>query len=230
MDFIIAIGILVAFYFVKRKSGNIKDFLNKKVNNSTHYSNRTSSSKIYERATKKSKKKSDNSNVEKFLYDRLAEMKTDYTKFPFKDKFTVKSKDDLTFTFENKDILLIKKIKNDYILYSIKTISGKKKGKNANLDYKLAIIFLEYFAASYKEAVGRNASHSERFKNRQTGKLYTKQQLKEQETYYKLLDVYESRIEHLDKLDNSDTSRHSLENELKVVERKLNKIKPKTGL
>ncbi len=226
MEILYIIAILVAFYFFKKK--NILNKIKNKSNNSTHYSQRVS-----KKTNNSSKKKNISSNIEIFLYEKLALMKKDFVNNPYSDKFSF-SEINRRFIFENGDILQMRLDNNIYKLEYITSnrFSKKKEGKSAILSFGFANVFNDFYAQTLKSSSTRGQSHTNIHKKTKhnNNNLYTDLQLEEQDKYYKLLDIYEKRKSQLDKLSVHDSSKYTLENELKVVERKLLKIKPRTGL
>lgn len=223
-EVIIFLVALVAFYIYSNKNTLLK--YKKKTNNSTHYSNRDDK-------FRKSKSSSTETHykIEKFVYEKLAAMKKDYETAPYIDKFK-KINNHFSYIFENGDILQVK-TKDDEIHrldFISKNKYGKKIGKTAITTIELTNIILNYYQKSLTDSYHRNATQSEIFKKKILTNKYTKTEQKQQEIYYKLMDVYNSRKYQLDNLDKNDNSKKSLENELLVVKRKIKLIKPKTGL
>jgi len=205
---IIVLAILIGFYYFKK--GNYK----------------TKFSTNFKSKSKTESKKSKNSD----FFDILVNMKKDFIQDPYVDK--LKANDNIySYTFMNGDLLFLDL---SSLILPILKMKTHNKTKIININTNQAKIFADLFLQIVNSATTRTSnSRYSQFKTSyetKTGKLYTDSQLKEQKTYDKLVRIYNLRKNQLNTMNSSNPNRNNLENELNVVENKLKKIKPKTGL
>jgi len=210
MTLIIVLVMLIGFYFIKKSKFKSTSFHQTK---------------------QKTKQKSKQHSKSEFFESCISDMKKDFTQDPYVDKLEA-SNNVYKYIFMNGDFLIL-----DLSVAAIPLLKRKTgtKQKIINVNINQARIFADLFFQIVNSATTR--IHGSRYSNKyktsdelKTGKLFTDSQLREQKTYNKLVKIYNLRKVQLDTMSSADSNRKSLENELNVVEKKLKKIKPKTGL
>jgi len=227
---------LILFYVYKTNTKFSNIFKRKSKTKSTHYSYRESRN-TSTKSRRKNKTKNhitDDPTVELFMYEIMAKMKTDFLYNPYHDKFSSKNSI-YKYKLENNEIINIRVDKQH--ITKLEYIFGKK-GKRSTLSSSQSSILLDFYLELLKSSTSRGKNYNfdisfneyQNKYNNKRGKLFTDEQLKEQTKYKKLLDIFNLRKQQLDELSDGDSNRDILANELIVVEKKMKKIYPKTGL
>ena len=235
-EIVLVISILVLYFIYKTNTKFSNLFKRKSKRNSTHYSYRESrnASTKSRRKNKTKNHTTDDPSVELFMYEIMAKMKTDFLYNPYYDKFS-STDSSYKYKLENNEIINIRVDKQH--ITKLEYIFGKK-GKRSTLSFSQSRILLDFYLELLKSSTsrGKNYNFDKSFNeyqnkyNNKRGKLFTDEQLKEQTKYKKLLDIFNLRKQQLDELSDNNTNRDILANELIVVEKKMKKIFPKTGL
>lgn len=238
----------IRVYIKKKSNSNKSSYSSYRPN----YDSNNDSSKTYDPFNK-----SNFTNTRStFISTIIIKMINDFNNFPYQDKIKINDfKKTITYFFESNNFIIV-----DYINYTLKEIYydkyEKKKGKISNLtsseiskivdilsDFPKKFIkrpknssdfedifdnFEDYFGSNFKNKFDNHFKNKNPF-TQQVSK-YTPEQLKYQKTYSKLKDVYDGRVRQINKLKKSDSERENIINEMNVIEKKIDLIKPKTGL